>query len=382
MKRTKQRVTVIDGEIIDDFNSWLLANANDVDLHAAGRWDLIGQRMTEQETPPTGNPAMPPSRAIPLDIEELESTFDYLADAARMGYDESPAMSFLDLTSGEIQSPEAEEEAEDCLGNQNLLPLPSHLFEDLHWGLLDAFVETLGNHPARGRLVHAIRSKGAFRRFREIVCHGGDVELKHRWRWFETCEKRRRIVQWLKDENIEPEWDHDIFQAPPLPGKRTDLLLAVSVFVKAASQLPGVLRIALIGSLATDKAIPKDVDLLVGVADDMRLDELAKLSRRMNGKTMSTGDGCGADVFLHNAQGEYLGRICAWKECAPGIRRACQAQHCGKRAFLHDDLQVLRLDADLIQSPPLVLWPETKTLINPPKDVREVLITDLDHDDH
>ena len=50
-KRTKQRVTVIDGEIIHDTDAWLLANANDVDLHAVGRWDLIHQRMTEEESP-------------------------------------------------------------------------------------------------------------------------------------------------------------------------------------------------------------------------------------------------------------------------------------------------------------------------------------------
>jgi hypothetical protein len=37
-KRTKRRVTVIDGEIIDDLDEWLLANADDVFLHEYSIW--------------------------------------------------------------------------------------------------------------------------------------------------------------------------------------------------------------------------------------------------------------------------------------------------------------------------------------------------------
>ena len=40
---------------------------------------------------------------------------------------------------------------------------------------------------------------------------------------------------------------------PPPPPVRSRMLAEVSIFVRAASRLPGVLRIALIGSLATDK---------------------------------------------------------------------------------------------------------------------------------
>lgn len=30
-------------------------------------------------------------------------------------------------------------------------------------------------------------------------------------------------------------------------------------------------------------------------------------------------------LFLANQRGQYLGRTCPWKECAPGIRAACEA---------------------------------------------------------
>ncbi len=53
-----------------------------------------------------------------------------------------------------------------------------------------------------------------------------------------------------------------------LPPIRTHLLAGALLFVHATAMLPGVSRIALLGSLTTTKASPKDIDLLVTVADD------------------------------------------------------------------------------------------------------------------
>jgi hypothetical protein len=159
--------------------------------------------------------------------------------------------------------------------------LPEDIFEDLAHSMLDEFVFSLPDDPLRAELMRAIRGKGAFRRFKDIVFGGGNVALKHQWLWFETRRRRERIVAWLRDENIEPDWGHDIFEVPPLPDKRADLLRAVLDFVRDARAIPGVRRIALLGSLATSMAIPKDVDLLVGVEDDMPLDALTRLSRRL-----------------------------------------------------------------------------------------------------
>ncbi|MBG7608478.1 MAG: hypothetical protein IZT59_10675 [Verrucomicrobia bacterium] len=315
-----------------------------------------------------------PPRKFHLNISDLEEAFEFLA-AVDPDYADEPCISFLDQTTGKVVDPEDEEEIEALLGDKNLLQLPDYLFEDLFYGALDEFVSSLPDNSLRTELARAIRGKGAFRRFKNIVFGGGNVELKHRWRWFETRRKRERIVKWLREENIEPEWGCDIFEAPPLPDKRADLLRAVLAFVKDARNLSGVRRIALLGSLATPKAIPKDVDLLVEVSDDMSLKKLAKLTRQLLGKTMQTGDGCGADVFLCNPQHEYLGRICSWKTCAPGIRQGCHAQHCGDRAFLNDDLQVVRLDPSIVAEPPLELWPEIITRAEIPDDVREELVT-------
>jgi hypothetical protein len=52
---------------------------------------------------------------------------------------------------------------------------------------------------------------------------------------------------------------------PPQPPVRTQLLEATLTFVRSAGRLPGVKRIALIGSLTTPERSPKDVDLLVTI---------------------------------------------------------------------------------------------------------------------
>jgi len=81
--------------------------------------------------------------------------------------------------------------------------------------------------------------------------------------------------------------------------------------VRAASRLPGVLRIALIGSLTTDEPDPKDADLLVTVADDADLAPLATLGRKLQGHAQSFNRG--GEVFLADPRGNYLGRTCPWK---------------------------------------------------------------------
>jgi hypothetical protein len=143
-------------------------------------------------------------------------------------------------------------------------------------------------------------------------------------------------------------------------------------FVQHASQLAGIRDIALIGSLCTDKEYPKDADLLVSVADDMSLSPLAAHARRLQGRAQSIGHG--ADVFLASEGGEYLGRICPWKICRPGIRLSCDALDCGRREYLHNDLRTLRLSRELIAAPPLRLWPNVVIAGTVPSDIAELLI--------
>jgi hypothetical protein len=156
---------------------------------------------------------------------------------------------------------------------------------------------------------------------------------------------------------------------------RTQLIAEVLRFVLAASQLPGIVRIAVIGSLTTRKSDPKDADLLVTVTDDANLAPLALLGRRLQGHAMALGRG--GEVFLVDTQNSYIGRICSWKECAPGIRVRCDALHCGRRVYLHDDLEAIQLKSSLIAAPPLDLWPEVRARVSIPQDIEQGLIAPL-----
>lgn len=154
---------------------------------------------------------------------------------------------------------------------------------------------------------------------------------------------------------------------------RSHLLAAVNTFVRSASKLSDVTRIALVGSLATPKANPKDADVLVYVADDIDLSKLARLGRQLKGTAQQIN--CGADIFLANEDCEYIGRTCHWRECHPGVRLSCHARNCGLRQFLYDDLDTLCLDSKLIAEPPLDLWPKVIKRTPLPQDVREILLS-------
>src|SRR5713226_3504596 len=93
---------------------------------------------------------------------------------------------------------------------------------------------------------------------------------------------------------------------PSVSDPRRHLLAAVLAFVRAARAQPGILRIALVGSLTTDKPVPKDADVLVTIDATMDLSALARIGRRLKGAANSIN--LGADIFLADAAGRYIGR--------------------------------------------------------------------------
>jgi predicted nucleotidyltransferase len=155
---------------------------------------------------------------------------------------------------------------------------------------------------------------------------------------------------------------------------RRPRLLALRSFVRAARECPGVIRIALVGSLTTTKANPKDADVLVTIDGTMDLAELARAGRRLKGLAQTIN--LGADIFLADEGGRYLGRICHYRECRP--RRACLAEHCGRRECLNDDLHVVTLSNELLAAPPVDLWPIIVRRVMVPPDVEAILLTELE----
>ena len=102
-------------------------------------------------------------------------------------------------------------------------------------------------------------------------------------------------------------------------GVRQKLITAALDFAGKASMLDGVQQIALIGSITTHKPDPKDVDLLVTVnLDTVDLPALAKLCRQLKGSLQQINSG--ADIFLLDTHGKYIGRICHYRECPSATR--------------------------------------------------------------
>jgi predicted nucleotidyltransferase len=239
---------------------------------------------------------------------------------------------------------------------------------------MEHFIQTVRDTRLQGQLWRAISGRGAFRRFKDVLYdHPGERE-----RWFEFSERQLRqcVLDWLESVGIEPLEEPALGVEPePAPPLRPRLIAEVLHFVRAACRLPGVTRIALIGSLVTDKADPKDADLLVTVTDDADLAPLATLGRKLQGHTQSFNRG--GEVFLANPEGSYLGRTCPWKLCGPGIRASCDALHCGGRPYLHDDFLAVRLPEPLIAEPPLELWPQIVARVPLPEDIEVDLIQPL-----
>jgi len=154
-------------------------------------------------------------------------------------------------------------------------------------------------------------------------------------------------------------------------GHRQQLLDGLRRFVVSVRQLAGVRRIAVLGSIVTTKLDPKDIDVLVVVADDADLAPLAICARRLQGHAQSVNRG--ADVFLADERGAYIGRTCHWKDCRPGVRRSCDALHCGRRPYLHDDLDAITLNRTLVLAPAVTLWPHVERRGQLPPDVEEVV---------
>jgi hypothetical protein len=240
---------------------------------------------------------------------------------------------------------------------------------------MEDFIFTIRDDGLRERLFAAIRGRGAFRRFKDLLhYHPGEQE---RWFTFQDEQLRQRALDWLASHDIQA-----IVREPPpreaeptLPPPRARLIAEVLAFVHAASQLPGVVRITLIGSLTTAKPDPKDADVLVTVTDDADLAPLATLGRKLQGHAQSFNRG--GEVFLADPRGNYLGRTCPWKRCGPGIRVRCDALHCGRRPYLHDDLETIHLPQALIAAAPIELWPEIIARTPIPQDVEQGLLAPL-----
>jgi hypothetical protein len=167
----------------------------------------------------------------------------------------------------------------------------------------------------------------------------------------------------------------DFGPRPSILEPRQHLLEAVLTFVRAARGLDGVRRIALLGSLTTNKPVPKDADVLVTIDAGIDLAPLARVGRTLKGTAQRIN--LGADIFLADEAGRYIGRTCSYRECHP--RRSCEANSgCGAGRHLNDDFHLVTLSPALIGAPPIELWPRVVTRCAVPADTQALLVARLE----
>ncbi|MCB0109225.1 MAG: hypothetical protein KDE53_25055 [Caldilineaceae bacterium] len=111
------------------------------------------------------------------------------------------------------------------------------------------------------------------------------------------------------------------------------------------------------------------------VAEEMDLEPLATLGCKLAGHMQ--GFNRGGEIFLADGRGNYIGHTCRWKRCEPYIRARCEAQHCGRRQYVYDDFQNLRLAKALMAEPPVELWPQVVTRVAVPEDLETLVLAQL-----
>ena len=67
---------------------------------------------------------------------------------------------------------------------------------------MDHFIATLDDDRLQDRLWNAIRGRGAFRRFKDLMARHPDVE--EQWYEYKDARAKERLLRWLDDNDIEP----------------------------------------------------------------------------------------------------------------------------------------------------------------------------------
>jgi predicted nucleotidyltransferase len=132
-----------------------------------------------------------------------------------------------------------------------------------------------------------------------------------------------------------------------------DFRAAPGYVAEAFARVPMVKRVVLFGSVASPPRPesgrrrrgylhePKDVDLAVWLDDVVDLDSLRRLSAQALNRLLHDKEVGVAhhqvDIFLLDATGKYIGRLCHFNQC-PKHKPQCRALGCGKVPFLqqHD----------------------------------------------
>lgn len=129
-------------------------------------------------------------------LEEIYEEIPEGADAERAFAAALAARNLQDWEAEEVQQADA---VESGFGTR-YVKVPPVETRDAYRDMED-FIDTMTNERLRDRLADAIRGRGAFRRFKNVL--GYYPAEEQRWFAFRDARMRERILAWLDEERIE-----------------------------------------------------------------------------------------------------------------------------------------------------------------------------------
>jgi hypothetical protein len=163
-----------------------------------------------------------PRRRLAIDLSELDFAFESGSTGVEF---------YLDLETGEFisfteETRSAFEAMDEDEGDSEKPDLPDWLQEEVERAAavesgfgtryisvpadesneayrdMEDFVETVEDRRLQLRLSDAIRGRGAFRRFKDVLL--GSPRERDAWFAFQNARVRRRVLDWLDSEGIDP----------------------------------------------------------------------------------------------------------------------------------------------------------------------------------
>jgi hypothetical protein len=142
-----------------------------------------------------------------------------IVDVLDLQFDEQ--LSYLNIDTGEVETVSREvlsmveegepaddlpewqhrefEVATSIVESDRFLRLPSK--EDVHeWQIMDDFAHAVEDHSIRNHLLSAIRGRGAFRYFKDVIHHHG---IQEDWYVFRKDALREIAIDWLEEKGLE-----------------------------------------------------------------------------------------------------------------------------------------------------------------------------------
>lgn len=151
---------------------------------------------------------------------------------------------------------------------------------------------------------------------------------------------------------------------------RTIFIQHALEFAEQLSRKQGVLRVAIVREITQPVKEPEILCLLVTISEEAPIRPIADIGRKLAGRMLSMPRAAGSDLFLANEQHEYLGRTCLYRECHPRVR--CEGNQCNG-SYICNDFHVFTLEKEVIQSPPVEVFPRVVIRDRIPNDLRRAL---------